>query len=241
MSEQPTRPTRPAGERLAKRVATLRPCSRAEAERLIEGGWVCVDGNVADDPARRITHETVTIDPQARPDALEPVTLLWHKPAGVVLHDDQPLVGLIAANDTLRPWHLKHLHCVTPMSATSSGLAVFAQSKGVLRKLREDGPLLEHEWTVETPGVLPATTLAALQAPATPTSSLHTKWSINSQNTERTRLRVVTKRHTPAGLTQWLQQHQLQPHQLHRLRLGRVALGPLPTGEWRVLATHERF
>lgn len=240
MSEQhPNTP--PAGERLAKRVAALRPCSRAEAERLIEGGWVCVDGNVADDPARRITHETVTIDPEGRPDTLEPVTLLWHKPAGVALHDDQPLAGLIAANGTLRPWHLKHLRCVSPMSAASSGLAVFAQSAGVLRKLREDGPLLEHEWTVETSGALPATTLTGLQPPAATIGSLHIKWSINSQNAERTRLRVVTKRHTPTGLAQWLQQHQLQPRLLHRLRLGRVALGPLAVGEWRVLAAHERF
>lgn len=240
MSEQhPNTP--PAGERLAKRVAALRPCSRAEAERLIEGGWVCVDGNVADDPARRITHETVTIDPEGRPDALEPVTLLWHKPAGVALHDDQPLAGLIAANATLRPWHLKHLRCVSPMSAASSGLAVFAQSAGVLRKLREDSPLLEHEWMVEIASALPAATLGALQQPAATANALHAKWSISSQNATRTRLRVVTKRHTPAGLAQWLQQHPLQPAVLHRLRLGRVALGPLPVGEWRVLGAHERF
>lgn len=241
MSEHSSRPTPPAGERLAKRVAALRPCSRAEAERLIEGGWVCVDGTIADGPARRITHETVTIDPQACPDALEPVTLLWHKPAGVALHDDQPLAGLITPNATLRPWHLKHLRCISPMSAASSGLAVFAQSVGVLRKLREDGPLLEHEWTVETAGTLPAATLTALQQATVPVNPLHAKWSINSQNAERTRLRVVTKRHTPQGLAQWLQQRQLQPRVLHRLRLGRVALGPLPVGEWRVLGAHERF
>ena len=42
-------------ERLARRVAALRGCSRAEAERLILGGWVRVDGAVQDQPPTRVT------------------------------------------------------------------------------------------------------------------------------------------------------------------------------------------
>ena len=34
--------------RLAKRVAELMGCSRSEAERYIEGGWVTVNGTVID-------------------------------------------------------------------------------------------------------------------------------------------------------------------------------------------------
>jgi 23S rRNA pseudouridine2604 synthase len=41
--------------RLAKRVADTVPCSRAEAERYIAGGWVSVDGVVVEDPATRVT------------------------------------------------------------------------------------------------------------------------------------------------------------------------------------------
>ena len=42
-----------AGEpvRLAKRVAELKGCSRSEAERYIEGGWVTVNGQVIEVPA----------------------------------------------------------------------------------------------------------------------------------------------------------------------------------------------
>src|SRR5438045_3525098 len=69
-------------ERLAKRVAALVPCSRREAELYIEGGFVRVDGNVVDQPQFRVAEQRIDIDPAASAAALEPVTLLLHKPAG---------------------------------------------------------------------------------------------------------------------------------------------------------------
>ncbi len=238
-------PSIDGGERLAKRVAALHGCSRSDAERLIEGGWVTVDGTVADDPARRVRDETVHIADNARIEVLQPVTLVWHKPAGASLAPDQPLSGLVPPNDTLRPWHLKHLRCVSPMPAASSGLAVFAQSPGVLRVLREDGPLLEHEWMLDVAGTVAPETLAQLDqrksdmawGPRTPLLKL----SVGSQSAERTRLRLAVKTYTPQRLTNWLANAGLTPTTLHRLRLGRVALGTLPTGAWRVLSPHERF
>ena len=59
------------------------PCSRREAEQYIEGGWVRVDGKVVEEPQYRVTDERVELDPGATLAALEPVTLLLHKPAGV--------------------------------------------------------------------------------------------------------------------------------------------------------------
>lgn len=240
---QRTAPTE--GERLAKRVAALRGCSRSDAERLIEGGWVTVNGAVADDPAQRVTDEAVAVAPDARAEHLQPVTLVWHKPAGVALAADQALSGLVEPNASLRPWHLKHLRCVSPMPAASTGLAVFAQSPGVLRVLREDGPLLEHEWMLDLPGAVGPEALALLEqrkadmawGPRTPTLKL----SVGSQSAERTRLRLAVKTYTPQRLPDWLRAAGLRATVLHRLRLGRVALGPLAVGAWRVLGAHERF
>lgn len=233
------------GERLAKRVAALQGCSRSEAERLIEGGWVSVDGAVADDPARRVRDERVTVDPQGLGETLEPVTLLWHKPAGVVLSEGQSPAGLVQAEGALRAWHLRHLRCASAMPAESSGLAVFAQSPGVLRKLREDGLLLEHEWMLDLPGAIEARTLEALAqdvdrlapGPRTP----YLKLSVGSRSAERTRLRLALKAYAPDRLPAWLAQAGLRPQTLQRMRLGRVALGQVAAGGWRLLGPHERF
>jgi 23S rRNA pseudouridine2604 synthase len=69
--------------RLAKRVAELRGCSRREAEQFITGGWVKVDGIVVEEPQFRVTDQRVDIDPKADLDLAEPITLLFHKPAGL--------------------------------------------------------------------------------------------------------------------------------------------------------------
>lgn len=234
-----------AGERLAKRVATLQGCSRAEAERLIEGGWVRVAGRVADDPAQRVQDEAIEIDAQGLGETLLPVTLLWHKPVGIALAEGQPLAGLIQAEGELRPWHLKHLRCASPMPAACSGLAVFAQSPGVQRKLHEDALLLEHEWMLDLPGAVAANRLEALEqsvdqlapGPRTP----YLKLSVGSRSEERSRLRLALKGYAPERLPQWLAQAGLKPQALQRLRLGRVALGQVPARAWRLLGMHERF
>ncbi len=242
MSE-PNHPS--AGERLAKRVAALQGCSRSEAERLIEGGWVRVDGVSADDPARRVRDEAIEIDASGLGETLLPVTLLWHKPAGVALAEGQPLAGLVEASGELRPWHLKHLRCAGPMPAACSGLAVFAQSPGVQRKLHDDALLLEHEWMLDLAGAVPPAKLEALQqavdrlapGPRTP----YLKLSVGSRSEQRTRLRLALKAYAPEQLPPWLAQAGLQPQALQRLRLGRVALGQVETGQWRLLGMHERF
>ena len=79
-----TRPNEgPDGERLAKRVAAMVPCSRREAEQYIEGGWVRVDGKVVEDPPHRVLPaQKVELDKNASLMAPTAVTLLLHKPPG---------------------------------------------------------------------------------------------------------------------------------------------------------------
>jgi 23S rRNA pseudouridine2604 synthase len=233
------------GERLAKRVAALRGCSRAEAERLIEAGRVRVAGVVADDPARRVRDEAIEVEPGSLAEPVLPVTLVWHKPAGVALAEGQPLADLLPAAEGLSPWQLRQLRCASPMPAASSGLAVFAQSPGVQRKLREDALLLEHEWMLDLAGAVPAARLEALEqdvdrlapGPRTP----YLKLSVGSRSAERTRLRLALKGYVPERLPEWLVHAGLGPVALQRLRLGRVALGQVAAGAWRLLGMHERF
>ena len=70
-----------SGDRLAKRVAAMVPCSRSEAEQYIEGGWVKVNGQVVEEPQFRVADQTIAIDPDASLLALSGITILLHKPA----------------------------------------------------------------------------------------------------------------------------------------------------------------
>ncbi len=156
----PASPVEPV--RLAKRVVALTQCSRREADELIEGGWVSVDGVIVEEPQHMVADEVVTINPAAVPTTLEPATLLLHKPAGVEF-----LAGPDAAMSLLSPAtrsalddsgirllkrNLTRLTPLMPLEREASGLMVLSQDPSVGRKLMEDGHHLEQEFIVEVDG-----------------------------------------------------------------------------------------
>jgi 23S rRNA pseudouridine2604 synthase len=74
----------PALSRLNKRMAELGLCSRREADEWISRGWVKVDGVVAVMGLQVGPDARIDIDPQARGQQREQVTILVHKPMGYV-------------------------------------------------------------------------------------------------------------------------------------------------------------
>src|SRR5215208_1868281 len=137
--------------RLAKRVAAIVPCSRREAEQYIEGGWVRVDGQVVEQPEFRVTDESVELDRGATAAALEPVTLLLNKPAGIGYDEAHRMLVSQARSPDDRSGirtvkrHFVQLTPLVPLPPAASGLAVYSQDKRVVRKLTEDALATEQE------------------------------------------------------------------------------------------------
>lgn len=242
-----TRPASDVGERLAKRVAQMVPCSRRQAELYIEGGWVKVDGVVVEEPMHRVPQATIWLDPEATLMDLAPVTLVLNKPAG--LRD--PLTLLTHANrdprdaSGVRPLkrHLSKLAYPVPIEHGASGLVVFTQDWRTERKLTEDLHEMEHELLIEVRGEIGADALIPMQRALKDERKAlpHAKVSINSSTAQGSRLRLAVKGAHP-GLAAYLcELAGLELLALRRIRLGRVALSDLPPGQWRYLAAGERF
>ncbi|KQV45160.1 RNA pseudouridine synthase [Massilia sp. Root335] len=232
------------GIRLAKRVAEAVPCSRAEAERYIAGGWVTVDGVVVEDPATRVTApQTVALLAGAEPVDVAPVTILLHKPAGV---DAAGALALIApetlaatAGTRFLRRHLARLSIVTPLEPEASGLLVLSQDWRVTRKLVEDGARIEQEYVAEVAGAIADDGLARLnggmRVQGRATAPLKASWQSEA------RLRLAGKDVRPGQVEAMCAEVGLTVKSLRRLRVGRVALGALPNGRWRYLLETERF
>lgn len=239
--------------RLAKRVAELRGCSRREAEQLITGGWVRVDGIVVEAPQSRVTDQRVEIDSNADLGQTEPVTLLLHKPPGYcTLQGDkpngQPASQLLdAANlwaedlSDLRPLkkHFAQLTNCVPLETGASGLVVFTQDWRIARKLTEDAATLEHEVVVEVAGELAPDGLKRLNRGIPYRGKTPPAIKVSWQN--ETRLRVALKGAQPGQIAHLCEAVGLQVLSMKRIRLGRVPLGKLPSGQWRYLLEDERF
>lgn len=232
------------GIRLAKRVAEIVPCSRGEAERYIAGGWVTVDGAVAEDPATRVTAaQAVALLPGAEPVEPAPVTILLHKPAGVdaagALALIEPATLQATAGVRFLRRHLARLAVVTPLEAEASGLVVLTQDWRVTRKLVEDGARVEQEYVAEVTGAIADDGLARLNGSmrlqGRATVPLKASWQSEA------RLRLAGKDVRPGQVAAMCAEVGLTVKSLRRLRVGRVALGPLPAGRWRYLHETERF
>ncbi len=235
--------------RLAKRVAELRACSRREAEQLITGGWVKVDGIVIEEPQFRVADQIIEIDPQADPAQAEPATLLLHKPPGYQSGDGaQPASQLLTpttlwheAGGGVRPLkkHFAQLTLCVPLEHSASGLLVFTQDWRVARKLTEDAATLEHEVIVEVAGELATNGLKRLNRGIPYQGRTPAAIKVSWQN--ETRLRVALKGAQPGQIAHLCEAVGLQVLSMKRIRLGRVPLGKLPSGQWRYLREDERF
>ncbi len=241
--------------RLAKRVAELRACSRSEAERIIAGGWVKVDGVQVEEPHFRVADQPIEIDPQANPAETEPVTLLLHKPAS--FHTDL-LLDQAAALQTLgidNLWsedtsgmhplkmHFNQLTACAPLEAEASGLVVFTQDWRIARKLTEDAATVEHELVVEVAGDLTACKtpegIKRLNRGVAFNGRTPTSLKVSWQN--ESRLRVALKGAQIGHIAKLCEAVGLQVVSMKRLRLGGVSMGKVPVGEWRYMRTNERF
>lgn len=235
--------------RLAKRVAELRACSRREAEQLIAGGWVKVDGIVVEEPQFRVAGQRIEIDPLADLGQAEPVTLLLHQPPGDrTTVADPPAAQLFSAatlwgDDAsgIRPlkMHFTQLTSCVPLEPAASGLVVFTQDWRVARKLTEDAATLEHEIIVEVAGELAPDGLKRLNRGIPYQGRTPPAIKVSWQN--ETRLRVALKGAQPGQIAHLCEAVGLQVLSMKRIRLGGVSLGKVPPGQWRYLRGDERF
>ncbi len=242
-----TPPAPSSGEpvRLAKRVAAMVPCSRSEAERYIEGGWIRVDGAVVEVPQARVSPEqTVTLDSAASLLALMPLTVL----ANVASSDGPGALSLAGrwpedhSGLHVTATQLRQVRELLPLPAGAEGLAVYSQDPRIIRKLTEDGLAIEQEWVVQVQGQLPEGGLARLERLAEPRTALPLgRPPLKASWQSEQRLRLAFKGIDPAQIPALCGHVGLVALQGRRLRLGRLPLSGLPAGQWRALAPHERF
>jgi 23S rRNA pseudouridine2605 synthase len=120
--------------RLVKYLAHAGVASRRAAEKLIAGGRVSVDGEVVLDPARDVDEAShVSVDGRELQGAERRVTLLLHKPAGVVstardTHGRRTVLDLVGDVGV-------RLYPVGRLDADSSGLILLTNDGELANRL----------------------------------------------------------------------------------------------------------
>jgi 23S rRNA pseudouridine2604 synthase len=244
------------GVRVAKLMTERGLASRREADAWIEAGWVRVDGAPAVLGQRAQADAVIEIDPRARQQQAERVTVLLHKPVGYVSGQAEdgyrPAVTLVnAANrwaedrtpQRFHPGQLRGLAPAGRLDIDSTGLLVLTQDGRIAKLLIGDESRVEKEYLVRVkyqhPGRLPDEDLERLRHGLSLDGKALRPARVSWANEDQ--LRFVLREGRKRQIRRMCELVGLQVIGLKRVRIGSVALGRLPPGQWRYLGPHERF
>jgi 23S rRNA pseudouridine2604 synthase len=257
------------GERLSKRMGELKMASRREADDWIAAGWVRVNGKVAVLGQRVGPDVQIDIDPAARSQQAQLVTVLLHKPIGYVSGQAEdgydPAVVLFQLENHWKedPSSIKHnaghhrnLAPAGRLDIDSTGLLVLTQDGRIARVLIGEDSDIEKEYLVRVEyvglpgaepvpeGTLPNAALAPEQLALLNhglelDGELLKSAKVSWQNEHQ--LRFVLREGKKRQIRRMCELVGLKVVGLKRVRIGRIPLGHLPVGQWRYLAPWEKF
>nr|WP_116140534.1 pseudouridine synthase [Paraburkholderia sp. BL27I4N3] len=248
--------------RLSKLMSELGMCSRREADEWIEKGWVLVDGERIDTLGTKVRpDQRIEIDPAAEAAQMSQVTVLIHKPVGLVSGQAedgyQPAITLVTPENRWEGDHsdirfsVAHLRQLAPagrLDIDSTGLLVLTQDGRIAKQLIGGHSEIDKEYlvrvafgehTTDVESHFPPESLELLchglsldDVPLKPAQ-------VNWQNGEQ--LRFVLREGKKRQIRRMCELVGLEVIGLKRVRMGRVMLGALPPGQWRYLSPDESF
>ncbi len=231
--------------------------SRREADEWIPKGWVRVDGRVVKELGSRVRPEQrITIDPRARQQQDQRVTVLLNKPVGYVSGQaedgHEPASVLITPANQWREdrsgiqFQRVHLRSLAPagrLDIDSVGLLVLTQDGRIARQLIGEDSEIDKEYLVRVESVtgqpLTDEQLAllnhGLELDGEPLKPARVEWANPDQ------LRFVLREGKKRQIRRMCEAVGLKVLGLKRVRIGEITLGALPPGQWRYLRYDESF
>ena len=223
-------------------------CSRREAEGLIAQGLVTIDGERVDDPGRKILPgQTLALD-EAGKEALDTkLTVLIHKPVGVVSSQPDPgqtpAVRLLTADalwgqSPLIPDEDTRLAPVGRLDMDSRGLLLLSEDGVLAKAVIGPGSLLEKEYRVAVMGELTDEKIDLLRHGLELDERQLRPAEVDLISEQR--LRIVLREGRNRQIRRMCELVELKVVDLFRVRVGTVTLGDMPEGHWRPLTPDER-
>lgn len=235
-------------QRVNRWLAQSGVCSRREAETLIARGLVSIDGVLIVDAGHKIEPgQTLWLDDAATHALAAAMTVVFHKPVGVV--SAQPEPGQVPAIRRLTrqaligeapriPDRDTSLAPVGRLDLDSRGLLLLSDDGIVARAIIGPASEIDKEYQVKVQGPVTASTLTRLRHGLS-LDGRALRPAIVEPLAPQT-LRFVLTEGRNRQIRRMCALVGLEVTDLFRLRIGALYLGDLPEGRWRVLTPSER-
>jgi 23S rRNA pseudouridine2604 synthase len=235
-------------QRVNKWLAQAGVCSRREAEALIAGGQVRIDGELVSDVGRKImAGQTLVLAERASAQLDAQVSVVIHKPVGLVSSqpegDQVPAIRLVRAENLFGsaetiPDARASLAPLGRLDQDSRGLLILSED-GVLAKALigpESG--IDKEYLVTVSGKVSRDAIVKLRHGLELDGHQLKPAKVKQEDVQVLRFTLTEGRNRQ--IRRMCELVGLEVVDLVRLRIGPVQLGDLPEGRWRLLTSEER-
>ncbi len=231
---------RPGFVPLERALSKLGLASRSEARELIRAGRVTVDGRSETDPLREIIPERALIGIDGRSARrAEPVTILLHKPRGVVTTRSDPegrptVYGCLEGLDA-------HLIPVGRLDVATSGLLLLTNDTRFADWVTDPRNEVPRVYVVTVRGELSDETSRLLEEGIEDAGERLAARSIRIRKPSRreTHLIVELSEGKNREIRRLLDAAGHEVTRLKRVSFGGLELGELAPGKWRIISTAE--
>ncbi len=239
--------------RLSKLMSEQGICSRREADRFIERGWVFVDGERISELGTKIyPTQKIKLNRAAQNQQGNLITILLNKPIGYVSGQPEPgyrpAISLIKresqffdkhSRQRFTPENLKNLAPAGRLDIDSQGLLVLTQDGRIAKQLVGTDSEIKKEYLVRVEGSLPKTKLALLNYGLSLDGQELKPAQVTWQNQDQ--LHFVLQEGRKRQIRRMCELVNLKVTGLKRIQIGKIKLANLPSGKWRYLSANEVF
>ena len=212
-------------------------CSRREADRLIAGGRVTIDGKPAQAGMKVDASSSVCLDGKPVDGRQESELLLFYKPRGVVCTTDRRW-GDVTVDDVLK--YPVRVFSVGRLDKESEGLLLMTNEGDILNKILKAGNVHEKEYIVTIDRPVPPEMPAALSAGVFLEELGVRTLPCRVRRTGERELRIVLTQGLNRQIRRMCAVFGCRVTKLVRIRIMNFRLGDLKAGEYRKATGQER-
>jgi 23S rRNA pseudouridine2605 synthase len=234
------RPMKPGFVPLERALSKLGLASRTEARALVREGRVAVDGRPVDDPLLPVVPERARIDIDGRPASrAEPVTILLHKPRGVVTTRSDP-EGRPTVYGCLEGLE-EHVVPVGRLDAATTGLLLLTNDTRFADWVTDPANGVPRVYLVTVRGELADDTARRLEEGVEESGERLSAQAVTVRKRSRRETHLVIELNEGKNreIRRMLAAAGHEVTRLKRVSFGGLELGELRPGEWRVVSGEE--
>ena len=234
--------------RVNKWLAQSGICSRREADALIEQGLVRIDGETITSAGHKIEPgQTLTLDQDGTAALDARMTILYHKPIGIVSGQPEPgetpAIRMIRRANVFGPADIypgfeTKLAPVGRLDKDSHGLLILSEDGVLAKAIIGPESDLEKEYRVVVRGEIFEEKLKWLRH-GLELDGRKLKPAKVVQTGDQT-LTFILKEGRNRQIRRMCDMCELRVTDLYRVRIGSLRIGNLPEGQWRFMTPEER-